>query len=124
MIVASGNGLVDGQLHVGCRRLASLVSRAGLPADGGGSGGGAPAAAPAAPATGASGATPLLDGPGKYELAGIISHMGANTACGHYVCHIRGPDGHWALFNDEKVAASEQPPFDLGYLYLYRRAQH
>ena len=73
---------------------------------------------------GASGAdTPLVDGPGKYELAGIISHMGANTACGHYVCHIRGPDGRWALFNDEKVAASEQPPFDLGYLYLYRRAQ-
>lgn len=29
------------------------------------------------------------DGPGKYTLLGFISHMGSNTACGHYVCHIR-----------------------------------
>ncbi len=31
----------------------------------------------------------LLDGPGSYELVGFISHMGRNTACGHYVCHIK-----------------------------------
>jgi ubiquitin carboxyl-terminal hydrolase 5/13 len=126
-----GRLLLGGGLHACCQwnGLAggsctwdADVSSPWLPADGSG----AAAAAPTAPvaAAGASGATaPLLDGPGKYELAGIISHMGANTACGHYVCHIRGPDGRWALFNDEKVAASEQPPFDLGYLYLYRRAQ-
>jgi len=24
-----------------------------------------------------------------YELVGFISHMGANTACGHYVCHLK-----------------------------------
>lgn len=29
------------------------------------------------------------DGPGKYTLVGFISHMGSNTACGHYVCHIK-----------------------------------
>jgi ubiquitin carboxyl-terminal hydrolase 5/13 len=29
------------------------------------------------------------DGPGRYTLVGFISHMGSNTACGHYVCHIR-----------------------------------
>lgn len=38
-------------------------------------------------------ATPLAsrvrDGPGEYELSAFISHMGANTACGHYVCHIK-----------------------------------
>jgi ubiquitin carboxyl-terminal hydrolase 5/13 len=31
----------------------------------------------------------LLDGPGEYELMGFVSHMGSNTACGHYVCHIK-----------------------------------
>jgi len=49
-----------------------------------------------------------------------VSHMGANTACGHYVCHLR-KDGQWAIFNDEKVAVSENPPKELGYLYLFRR---
>ena len=31
----------------------------------------------------------LDDGPGKYELVGLISHMGSNLGCGHYVCHLR-----------------------------------
>ena len=31
----------------------------------------------------------VLDGPGEYELVGIISHMGANTGCGHYVAHVK-----------------------------------
>jgi len=30
-----------------------------------------------------------LDGPGRYKLLGIISHMGSNTACGHYVAHVK-----------------------------------
>ena len=29
------------------------------------------------------------DGKAEYELVGLISHMGSNTACGHYVCHIK-----------------------------------
>ena len=29
--------------------------------------------------------------------------------------------GRWVLFNDEKVAASENPPLDRGYLYLFKR---
>lgn len=33
-------------------------------------------------------------------------------------------DGRWVLFNDEKVAASQEPPLDRGYLYLYRREDH
>ena len=60
------------------------------------------------------------DGSGEYELLGIISHMGSNTACGHYVCHIKR-DGKWALYNDRKVALSESPPLDLGYMYVYQR---
>ncbi|GAX82603.1 hypothetical protein CEUSTIGMA_g10029.t1 [Chlamydomonas eustigma] len=62
------------------------------------------------------------DGPGVYELVGFISHMGSNTACGHYVCHIK-KEGRWVIFNDEKVAESENPPKDIGYIYLYSRIQ-
>ena len=51
----------------------------------------------------AGGAPPkTLDGPGKYTLLGFVSHMGASTAAGHYVAHIR-KDGRWVIYNDEKV---------------------
>jgi len=60
------------------------------------------------------------DGEGKYKLLGFASHMGTSTACGHYVCHIY-KDGKWVFFNDRKVALSEDPPLDLGYLYFYQR---
>lgn len=60
------------------------------------------------------------DGPGKYHLIAFISHMGTSTMCGHYVCHVL-KDGRWVIFNDRKVAVSEKPPKDLGYLYLYKR---
>ena len=40
---------------------------------------------------------------------------------GHYVCHIL-KDGKWTIFNDNKVAESENLPKDLGYLYFYKRA--
>ncbi|XP_078482963.1 ubiquitin carboxyl-terminal hydrolase 5 [Ciona intestinalis] len=63
----------------------------------------------------------LKDGLGNYELFAFISHMGSSTMCGHYVCHIK-KDGRWVIFNDEKVAESEQPPKDLGYIYFYKRA--
>ena len=56
----------------------------------------------------------------KYSLIAFISHIGSNTACGHYVCHIL-KDGRWVLFNDEKVAISRKLPDDLGYMYLYKR---
>lgn len=56
----------------------------------------------------------------KYKLTAFISHMGSNTACGHYVCHIK-KDGEWVLYNDEKVAVSKTPPFGLGYLYIFQR---
>ncbi|KAF4731794.1 Ubiquitin carboxyl-terminal hydrolase 13, partial [Perkinsus olseni] len=66
------------------------------------------------------------DGPGEYDLVGFISHVGRNVSHGHYVCHMLkevSPGGpkKWVIFNDEKVAVSADPPFDLGYIYLYRR---
>lgn len=69
----------------------------------------------------AGGPAPLEDGPGRYTLVGFVSHMGANTACGHYVCHLL-KEGKWVIYNDEKVAVSEHPPVDLGYMYLYKRS--
>jgi len=77
-------------------------------------------AATVAPAS-AGGRTPVYaDGPGAYKLVGIVSHMGANTSCGHYVAHTK-KEGKWYIFNDEKVAESEAPPLALGYMYLYQQ---
>jgi len=60
------------------------------------------------------------DGLGRYRLVAFISHMGTSTMVGHYVCHIY-KDGRWVIYNDNKVALSENPPKDLGYLYLFQR---
>ena len=79
-----------------------------------------------------AGSRTVEDGPGRYMLAGFISHIGTSTASGHYVCHLRKDSatgllpesvhhGQWVLFNDRKVAISEAPPFDLGYIYIYKR---
>ncbi|XP_029487847.2 ubiquitin carboxyl-terminal hydrolase 13-like isoform X2 [Oncorhynchus nerka] len=62
----------------------------------------------------------IKDGPGRYELFAFISHIGASTMSGHYVCHIK-KEGRWVIFNDHKVCLSERPPKDLGYIYFYRR---
>ncbi|KAJ6417267.1 hypothetical protein OIU84_003055 [Salix udensis] len=64
--------------------------------------------------------TELPDGGGRYRLFGIVSHMGTSTHCGHYVAHVR-KDSRWVIFNDNKVAASVNPPKDMGYLYFFER---
>lgn len=46
--------------------------------------------------------------------------MGSSAHSGHYVCHIM-KEGRWVLFNDRKVALSEDPPKDMGYIYIYKR---
>jgi ubiquitin carboxyl-terminal hydrolase 5/13 len=65
----------------------------------------------------------LEDGEGKYDMVGMISHIGKNTGSGHYVAHIKSKvNGKWAIFNDEKVALSESPPIQHAYLYLFQRS--
>ena len=64
--------------------------------------------------------TPLQDGDGKYNLIGLISHIGKHTGSGHYVCHLK-KGGKWVIFNDEKVALSETPPIQHAYIYLFKR---
>eukprot|EP00607_Mallomonas_marina_P010424 CAMPEP_0182424346 /NCGR_PEP_ID=MMETSP1167-20130531/10548_1 /TAXON_ID=2988 /ORGANISM="Mallomonas Sp, Strain CCMP3275" /LENGTH=297 /DNA_ID=CAMNT_0024604095 /DNA_START=290 /DNA_END=1183 /DNA_ORIENTATION=+ len=60
------------------------------------------------------------DGEGIYSLASVISHLGKSADHGHYVCHIR-KHGQWILYNDDKVAASENVSNELGFLYFYKR---
>jgi len=66
-------------------------------------------------------AAPVIDtAPARYRLFAFVSHIGASTQTGHYVCHIR-KEGKWVIFNDAKVAISEDTPTDMGYLYFYER---
>lgn len=81
---------------------------------------GAAAAAAAGPAMPDAVVTASDDGPGKYTLFGIVSHLGKNTGSGHYVAHVK-KDGKWVLYNDRKVAESSGPPLDVGYMYIYQR---
>lgn len=60
------------------------------------------------------------DGSSQYKLRGFITHMGSSPHSGHYVCHLMR-NGVWYLYNDEKVAVSQNPPKALGYVYLYER---
>eukprot|EP00484_Ammonia_sp_Unknown_P024099 CAMPEP_0197042240 /NCGR_PEP_ID=MMETSP1384-20130603/18630_1 /TAXON_ID=29189 /ORGANISM="Ammonia sp." /LENGTH=898 /DNA_ID=CAMNT_0042473309 /DNA_START=23 /DNA_END=2719 /DNA_ORIENTATION=- len=64
----------------------------------------------------------FTDGKGEYELMAIISHLGKATSHGHYVAHIK-KDEKWYFFNDNKVAVSQDPPFEHGYLYIFKRKQ-
>ncbi len=74
-----------------------------------------------AEAAGASGSmAALTNGSPKYKLTAFISHMGTSHLVGHYVCHIL-KEGRWVIFNDSKVALSQNTPKGLGYLYLYQR---
>ena len=60
---------------------------------------------------------------GKYNLVAVISHLGTNTAFGHYVCHVKQPSGQWVLFNDDRVGKSNaEKALEYGFMYLYARA--
>lgn len=78
------------------------------------------AAASASGGPDAKSTAPLDDGEGNYTLVGLISHIGKNTGSGHYVAHLK-KDGKWVIFNDEKVALSQDPPIQHAYMYLFRR---
>jgi len=62
---------------------------------------------------------------GRYKLFAFITHMGKNTESGHYVAHIKVPVGgedKWVIYNDMKVALSQDPPKDMAYIYFYKSA--
>lgn len=63
---------------------------------------------------------PKNTGSSKYELYGIIPHIGKTTNSGHYVAYIK-KNGKWISFNDSKVAFIDEPPRDIGFLYFFKR---
>jgi ubiquitin carboxyl-terminal hydrolase 5/13 len=58
--------------------------------------------------------------PAIYQLHAVVTHLGASVGSGHYVAHIR-KEGEWVLYNDNKVAASSDPPLGMGYIYFFNR---
>ena len=62
----------------------------------------------------------LVDGKEQYQLIAFISHIGESAQDGHYVCYIR-KNSRWILYDDDEVTESKEPPFHLGYMFLYRR---
>lgn len=58
--------------------------------------------------------------PAVYQLHGVVTHLGASVGSGHYVAHIK-KEGEWVLYNDNKVAASSDPPLGMGYIYFFKR---
>merc|ERR1712087_894252 len=57
-------------------------------------------------------------GPPNYKLAACVTHLGASPMSGHYVTHIER-NGEWILYNDDKVAASTDPPLGKAYIYFF-----
>ena len=55
-----------------------------------------------------------------YKLHGFITHLGVSPHSGHYVSHILKPP-HWIYYNDNKVASTDSPPTEKGYLYFFLR---
>ncbi|KIJ46150.1 hypothetical protein M422DRAFT_206385 [Sphaerobolus stellatus SS14] len=84
----------------------------------------APTAAATTTTTKSHGGSPTL--PATYRLKAFISHKGPSVHSGHYVAHIRGEDGEWVLFNDEKVVKADRESVESlkggAYLYVWERA--
>ena len=63
-------------------------------------------------------------GPHKYELIGVITHLGLSGPGGHFIAFAKNPiDGKWYNYNDEKV--SEAYKFNIhnegiAYILFYR----
>ena len=58
----------------------------------------------------------------KYMLHGAIVHLGKSVHCGHYVCYIRH-NNEWVLFNDRKVAKTNEPLIGKAYVLILRRVE-
>ena len=61
-------------------------------------------------------------GPPNYKLTAFVTHLGASPLSGHYVTHIE-KNGEWVLYNDNKVAASTDPPCGKAYIYFFSQVQ-
>ena len=63
----------------------------------------------------------------KYQLIGVITHLGESGASGHFIAHCKSPvDNEWYTYNDEFVSKCDnfqRNIIDLGmpYLLFYQR---
>ena len=91
-----------------------------------------PLPAPASSSSAASTSAAAANAPqpftsSRYRLYAAITHLGTSTSVGHYVCHLRGEDGKWVLFNDEKVSEVEVEESGVGkgmdraYMLIWQR---
>ena len=63
------------------------------------------------------GTTPLFG----YILRGMITHLGPNAECGHYVAYLLLPGQGWFSYDDSKVRKCVAPPFESAYVYYFER---
>jgi ubiquitin carboxyl-terminal hydrolase 5/13 len=75
-----------------------------------------PAAAPAR----TSAAPTFAPTSSRYRLSAFITHMGHSVQSGHYVAHIK-VNGKWYIYNDSRVAESQDPPREMAYIYFFER---
>ncbi|RUS27530.1 hypothetical protein BC938DRAFT_483110 [Jimgerdemannia flammicorona] len=61
--------------------------------------------------------------PITFRVSSFVSHKGTSVHCGHYVAHVRKDDNQWVLFNDNKVAATPEPPIREAYMYVLERVK-
>lgn len=61
----------------------------------------------------------------KYILHGALVHLGKSVHCGHYVSYLRHQEkpNEWVLFNDRKVAKTDEPLIGKAYAFLLRRVE-
>ena len=59
----------------------------------------------------------------KYELSGIVLHLGTTVNSGHYIAYIKR-DGYWFICNDTNVQSVKSLPDPSGEAYLLFYTKH
>ena len=66
-------------------------------------------------------------GPNKYELIGVITHLGLSGPGGHFVAYSKSPiDKKWYFYNDEKVSEANNFKIHndgIAYILFYRKKE-
>ncbi|KAI9224460.1 hypothetical protein BC828DRAFT_373421 [Blastocladiella britannica] len=75
-------------------------------------------------------ADPSCNASGVYELAAVLTHIGASSDSGHYIAWAKGKDNEWYKFDDDKVSpvteadvirnSGSSADGHIAYLCLYR----
>ena len=62
---------------------------------------------------------------GKYNLIGVIEHLGPSSMGGHFIANCRHFDGNWYIFSDSSISGPSKNYKKYGepYLLFYRREE-